>query len=59
MRHPGDMLGGLIPQARFTTVIIMTINFGLYLAMAVYSMRSDNGGTFMDLDGRTLFDGGG
>jgi rhomboid protease GluP len=57
-RNPGDILGGLIPQARFTTVIIMTINFGLYLAMAVYSMRSGSGGTFMDLDGRTLFDFG-
>ena len=32
MRAPGDALGGLIPHARFTTVIILLINFGLYLA---------------------------
>lgn len=28
----GQILGGLIPQARFTTIIILLINTGLYLA---------------------------
>jgi len=31
-RNPGEILGGLIPQARFTTILILLINFGLYLA---------------------------
>lgn len=50
----GPILGGLIPQAHFTTVMILTINVGLYLAMAVYSMRNGNENAWMDLDGRTL-----
>jgi rhomboid protease GluP len=57
-RMPGEILGGLIPHARFTTVIILTINFGLYLVMVVYSLRAGNEGAFMGLDGRTLFDFG-
>ncbi|MCW5982669.1 MAG: rhomboid family intramembrane serine protease [Bryobacteraceae bacterium] len=57
-RSPSDVLGGLIPHARFTTVVILTINFGLYLAMAVYSMKGGNQNAFMSLDGRTLFDFG-
>jgi rhomboid protease GluP len=31
-RNPGEILGGLIPQARFTTVMILLINTALYLA---------------------------
>jgi rhomboid protease GluP len=31
-RAPGEVLGGLIPQARFTTVMILLINTGLFLA---------------------------
>ncbi|HLK21459.1 MAG TPA: rhomboid family intramembrane serine protease [Bryobacteraceae bacterium] len=31
-RAPGEILGGLIPQARFTTILILLINAGLYLA---------------------------
>ena len=53
-RMPGEILGGLIPQARFTTVVILTINFGLYLAMVIFSARAGNEGSIMDLDGRTL-----
>lgn len=50
----GPILGGLIPQAHFTTVMILTINVGLYLVMAVYSMRAGNENAWMDMDGRTL-----
>lgn len=53
-RLPGEILGGLIPHARFTTFMILMINFGLYLAMTVYSMRSGSDAIF-DLDGQTLF----
>ena len=31
-RAPGDILGGLIPHARFTTVMILLINTALFLA---------------------------
>jgi rhomboid protease GluP len=54
----GTFLGGLIPQARFITMIILVINFGLYLATAIHSMRGDSGGGAMNIDGRTLFDFG-
>jgi rhomboid protease GluP len=54
-REPGAILGGLIPHARFTTVIILLINFGLYVATVVYSMRSGNPDAVMGIDGQTLF----
>jgi len=53
-RNPGDALGGLIPHARFTTTIILMINFGLYLVTAVYSWKSGNQNALMGIDGRTL-----
>src|SRR5581483_11403945 len=34
-RNPGEILGGLIPQARFTTVMILLINTALFLAQYV------------------------
>ncbi len=30
-RNPGEILGGLIPHARFTTIIILLINTALFL----------------------------
>jgi rhomboid protease GluP len=35
LRQSGEILGGLIPQAHFTTVIILVINFALYAAEAL------------------------
>src|SRR5256885_1060983 len=46
-RMPGEILGGIIPQNRFVTMIILLINSGLYAAMAVYSMGQSEGGGFM------------
>src|SRR5271163_1745932 len=31
-RNPGEILGGLIPHARFTTMIILLINTALFIA---------------------------
>jgi rhomboid protease GluP len=31
-RNPGEILGGLIPHARFTTVMILLINTALFIA---------------------------
>lgn len=48
---PTDALGGLIPHARFTTVVIMLINTGFYIAMYLRSGSAD-------FDLRTLIDFG-
>ena len=55
-RAPSDSFGGLIPHARFTTVVLMLINTGLYIATVLFNMKA--GGSAMDLDGRTLLDFG-
>jgi len=34
-RSPGDILGGLIPHARFTTILILLINTALYLVQSL------------------------
>lgn len=34
-RQPSQILGGLIPQAHFTTILILVINFGLFLAQTL------------------------
>ncbi len=57
-RSPGEVLGGLIPQARFTTTLILLINFGLYAATALASLRAGSEGAWSDIDARTLFDFG-
>jgi rhomboid protease GluP len=56
-RTPADVLGGLIPHARFTTMMILLVNSGMYIATVLYSMHTNRGGG-MDADGRTLFDFG-
>src|ERR1700741_1230744 len=56
-RSPPDVLGGLIPHARFTTVMILLLNTGLYIAMIVRSSNTGGGGG-MDMDIRTLVDFG-
>src|ERR1019366_3649226 len=53
-RDPGAIMGGFIPHARFVTMIILTINFGLYLATVVFSQRNGQGG-FFSVDVRTLY----
>jgi rhomboid protease GluP len=34
-RSPANLLGGLIPHARFTTIVILLINAGFYIAQAL------------------------
>lgn len=57
-RRSSPVLGGVVPHAHFTTVLLLTINLGLYLVTVVYSMRSGNEQAFFGLDGRTLFEFG-
>ncbi len=52
-RTPADALGGLIPHARFTTIVILLINTGLYIAMVLHTQTGAQGISF-DLDSRTL-----
>jgi rhomboid protease GluP len=56
-RSPQAALGGLIPHAHFTTVLILLINTGLFVAMLLRSSKT-TGGMGLDLDGQTLFDFG-
>jgi rhomboid protease GluP len=53
-RSDAPLLGGLIPHARFTTVLILLINFGFYLATTVYAMKAGTGDA-MGLDTKTLY----
>src|SRR5215207_2634049 len=53
-REGTDALGGLIPSARFTTVVILLINFGFYAACTLYSMKAGAGGLVTDIDGIVL-----
>jgi rhomboid protease GluP len=49
-----ELVGGFIPHFRFNTTIILLLNFGLYAATTIYSMRAGNPDAFMNLDIRTL-----
>jgi rhomboid protease GluP len=53
-RQPGQIMGGLIPHARFTTTLLLLINVGIYIATALHSMNAGHGG-FMDIDIQTLY----
>ncbi|HKE24743.1 MAG TPA: rhomboid family intramembrane serine protease [Bryobacteraceae bacterium] len=57
LRDPSGLVAGLIPQARFNTMVILLVNFGLYLASGLFSTKSGKGG-FWDLDPYTLVDFG-
>jgi rhomboid protease GluP len=45
---------GLLSHGRFTTTVILLINFGMYAATALYSMKVSDQASIMDIDGRTL-----
>jgi len=57
-RDPGAIMGGFIPHARFVTMIILTINAGLFLATVLASQRAGHEGAFMNVDGQTLIEFG-
>jgi rhomboid protease GluP len=40
-RQPGEILGGLISQAHFTTVLILLINLGLFIATEIWGRSVD------------------
>jgi rhomboid protease GluP len=53
-RNPAQYVGGFIPHAHFVTSMILLLNFGLFAASVIFSMRSGKG-DFWDIDGATLF----
>ncbi|MGE5488983.1 MAG: rhomboid family intramembrane serine protease [bacterium] len=57
-RDATALVGGFIPHARFVTTVILLINFGLFAATVLLSMRRGNAGALMGLDGQTLADFG-
>ncbi len=57
-RSPADAFGGLISARNFTTIVIMLVNTGLYVATVLYAMRT-NQGSGLDLNTDTLRDFGG
>ncbi|MGH9666501.1 MAG: rhomboid family intramembrane serine protease [Bryobacteraceae bacterium] len=57
-RSPAPIFGGLIPHARFITVMILLVNFALYIAMTLSSMQAGNNSAISSLDVRTLFNFG-
>ncbi len=48
------LVGGFIPHFRFNTMMILLINFGLYIATTIYAMQGGGEASFMNLDVRTL-----
>jgi len=55
VRSPADIAGGLIPQARFVTMMILLVNLSLFAATVLYDMQAGRGDALSDIDGRTLF----
>jgi rhomboid protease GluP len=43
VRQPGEILGGLIPQAHFTTILILLINAGLFIGTEFLSRTMGEG----------------
>jgi rhomboid protease GluP len=54
LRRASGLLEGLTPHGRFLTVLILTINAGLYAATILYGVRTGEG-DMMSLSGRTLY----
>jgi rhomboid protease GluP len=57
LRSAGEVIGGFIPHARFNTMMILVVNFGLYLATAVYAMKIGKG-SLMSPGGEVLLNFG-
>jgi rhomboid protease GluP len=53
-RQQNADVAGWIPKDRFTTIVILLINSGLYLAVALLSMKLIGGQGFMDFPGQVL-----
>ena len=52
--RPDGLLGGMIPEARMVTVVLLTLNVGIFAASVLASMKAGNTGAIMGVDIRTL-----
>ena len=52
VRKPGEILGGLIPQAHFTTILILMINVGLYIATSLFARTLGEGMSLFAFGGK-------
>jgi len=52
-REGPSILGGFIPHARFNTILILVVNFGLFIVTTVFSMKIGQGSA-MNIDMGTL-----
>jgi rhomboid protease GluP len=50
-----SVIGGFVPRARFNTMLILIINFGLYAATALFGYKLGLGSGFGGIDGRVLY----
>ena len=53
-RRSDSPILGLIPAIRFNTVLILLVNFGIYIAMTIFTMNMSNGEFASSIDGRVL-----
>jgi rhomboid protease GluP len=53
-RSPGDIMGGLIPHARFTTILILLINTALYIAQQFSPVLTQAGASLPWIYERTM-----
>jgi rhomboid protease GluP len=53
--NAGSVIGGFIPTARFNTTLILLINFGLFVATALFCMKLGLGNGWDGIDGRVLY----
>jgi len=58
IRNPKDVAGGLIPHARFTTMMILMVNSALFVATVVADMQQGHESALLGVNGRTLFEFG-
>ncbi len=53
-RRSPPAIGGIIPHARFTTMMILLVNTGLFVAMMISQSQTSGTGVGLDFDRRTL-----
>jgi rhomboid protease GluP len=54
LRMPDDVLGGLIPHARFVTTLLLMVNSAIYAGLVFVSGQAGNENSLISIDSRTL-----
>ena len=54
-RREPELLSRFVPQENFTTMVILLVNFGMFVATLLMTMKNSEGAGFlMQVDGRVL-----